>query len=47
VGRSLGEIVLEVLADWTKVVVGLVLPLLLLAAVIETYFTPMLLASAL
>jgi uncharacterized membrane protein SpoIIM required for sporulation len=45
-GRSLGEVVLEVLADWTKIVVGLVVPLLLIAAVIETYITPVLLASA-
>ncbi len=45
-GRSLGEVVLESLADWTKIAVGLVLPLLLIAAVIETYVTPVLLASA-
>jgi uncharacterized membrane protein SpoIIM required for sporulation len=45
-GRSLGEVVLEVLADWTKIAVGLVVPLLLIAAVIETYITPVLLASA-
>ena len=47
VGRSMGEVVLESLADWTKIVVGLVLPLLLVAAVIETYVTPVLLSSAL
>jgi uncharacterized membrane protein SpoIIM required for sporulation len=45
-GRSLGEVVLELLADWTKIVVGVVVPLLLIAAVIETYVTPLLLASA-
>jgi uncharacterized membrane protein SpoIIM required for sporulation len=45
-GRSLGEVVLELLADWTKIVVGVVVPLLLIAAVIETYITPLLLASA-
>jgi len=45
-GRSLGEVMLELLADWTKVVVGVVVPLLLIAAVIETYVTPLLLASA-
>jgi uncharacterized membrane protein SpoIIM required for sporulation/ABC-type transport system involved in multi-copper enzyme maturation permease subunit len=43
--RSLGEVVLELLADWTKVVVGVVVPLLLVAALIETYVTPVLLAS--
>jgi stage II sporulation protein M len=47
VGRSMGEVVLELLADWTKIAVGLVFPLLLIAAVIETYVTPVLLASAL
>jgi len=46
VGRSMGEVVLELLADWTKVAVGLVVPMLLIAAVIETYVTPVLLASA-
>ncbi len=45
-GRSLGEVLLESLADWTKIAVGLVLPLLLIAAVIEAYVTPVLLASA-
>jgi uncharacterized membrane protein SpoIIM required for sporulation len=46
IGKSLGEVVLELLADWTKVTVGVVIPLLLIAAVIETYITPALLASA-
>ena len=45
-GRSLGEVVLESLADWTKITVGLVVPMLLIAALIETYITPVLLASA-
>ena len=45
-GRSLGEVVLELLADWTKIVIGLVLPLLLIASVVESYITPVLLASA-
>lgn len=45
-GRSLGEVLLELLSDWTKVVVGVVIPLLLVASVIETYVTPILLASA-
>jgi uncharacterized membrane protein SpoIIM required for sporulation/ABC-type transport system involved in multi-copper enzyme maturation permease subunit len=45
-GRSLGEVVLELLADWAKIAVGIVVPLLLIAAVIETYVTPVLLASA-
>ena len=46
VGRSMGEVVLESLADWTKVAVGLVIPMLLIAAIIETYITPVLLAAA-
>jgi len=45
-GRSLGEVVLELLADWTKVALGVVVPLLLIASIIETYLTPVLLASA-
>ena len=45
-GRSLGEVVLELLADWTKITVGLVVPMLLIAALIEAYITPVLLASA-
>lgn len=47
VGRSLGEVALELLADWTKIAIGLVMPLLLIAAVIETYVTPLLLESVL
>jgi len=46
VGRSMGEVLLELLSDWTKIAVGLVLPLLLIASLIETYVTPVLLASA-
>jgi len=46
VGRSMGEVVLELLADWAKIVVGLAVPMLLIAALIETYVTPVLLASA-
>lgn len=45
-GRSLGEVVLELLADWTKIAIGVVVPLLLIASIIETYITPVLLASA-
>jgi len=39
-GRSLGEVVIELLADWTKIFLGLVVPMLALAAVIEAYITP-------
>jgi len=45
-GRSMGEVVLELLANWAKVVLGVVIPLLFIAAVVETYITPLLLVSA-
>jgi len=45
-GRSMGEVVLELLANWTKVVLGVVIPLLFIAAIVETYITPRLLTSA-
>lgn len=43
VGKSMGEVILELLADWTKIFVGVVVPLLAIAAVIEAYITPTLL----
>ncbi|MBC7879682.1 MAG: stage II sporulation protein M [Anaerolineales bacterium] len=46
-GKSMGEVILELLADWTKVFIGLVIPLLAIAALIEAYITPNLLASVL
>jgi uncharacterized membrane protein SpoIIM required for sporulation/ABC-type transport system involved in multi-copper enzyme maturation permease subunit len=39
-GKTTGEVWLEALADWAKVMVGVVIPLLLLAAVIEVWVTP-------
>ncbi len=45
--RPLGEILIEAWADWAKVTVGLVLPLLLIAAIIEATFTPWLLTFVL
>ncbi len=45
--RTLGEVFIEAIADWVKIGVGLVLPLLTLAAIIETWVTPVLLSSAL
>lgn len=45
--RTLGEVMLEALADWLKVTLALVAPLLAVAAVIETYVTPQILCSAL
>lgn len=43
--RALGEILIEAWADWAKVTIGLVLPLLLIAAIIESTTTPWLLAT--
>ena len=45
--RTLGEVLIEAIADWTKIGIGLVLPLLTIAAIIETWVTPMLLSGAL
>ncbi len=39
-GQTIGEALLHALADWCKVLVGLVIPLLLLAALLEVYLTP-------
>jgi uncharacterized membrane protein SpoIIM required for sporulation len=44
-GKSMGEVILELLADWTKIFFGVVVPLLAVAAVIEAYVTPSLLLS--
>jgi uncharacterized membrane protein SpoIIM required for sporulation/ABC-type transport system involved in multi-copper enzyme maturation permease subunit len=45
--RTLGEVMIEAIADWTKIGIGLVLPLLTIAAVLETWVTPVLLHSVL
>jgi uncharacterized membrane protein SpoIIM required for sporulation/ABC-type transport system involved in multi-copper enzyme maturation permease subunit len=44
--KSLGETLLLSLADWFKIFVGLVVPLLAVAAVIEIYLTPVLIKMA-
>jgi uncharacterized membrane protein SpoIIM required for sporulation len=44
-GKSMGEVILELLADWTKIFFGVVVPLLAIAAVIEAHITPGLLLS--
>ena len=38
--RTMGEVLIYTLADWFKIFVGLVLPLLFVAALIEAYITP-------
>jgi uncharacterized membrane protein SpoIIM required for sporulation/ABC-type transport system involved in multi-copper enzyme maturation permease subunit len=45
IGKSMGQIVIEQLADWLKVFLGLVVPLLALAAIIEAYITPSVLSA--
>ena len=45
--RTLGEVLIETIADWMKINIGLVLPLLTIAAVVETWVTPVLLQSVL
>jgi len=44
--KSMGEIFLLSLADWFRVFVGLVIPLLAIAAVIEVYVTPLIIKMA-
>jgi uncharacterized membrane protein SpoIIM required for sporulation/ABC-type transport system involved in multi-copper enzyme maturation permease subunit len=39
-GRSFGEAGIELFADWCKIFVGIVVPLMAVAALIETYITP-------
>lgn len=39
-GKSMGEVVIELLADWAKIFIGIVVPLLAIAALIESYVTP-------
>jgi stage II sporulation protein M len=39
--KSMGEVFLLSLADWFKVFIGLVVPLLAIAAVVEVYLTPL------
>jgi len=39
-GKSMGEVVISLVADWAKIFLGLVIPLLFVAAIVETYVTP-------
>ncbi|KAF0108527.1 MAG: hypothetical protein FD146_413 [Anaerolineaceae bacterium] len=45
--KTLGESMIEGLADWAKVTLGVALPLLAVAAAVETWITPVLLLSVL
>ncbi len=42
-GKTIGEVLIEAVAHWARVIVGLVIPLLAVAAIIEVYVTPRLL----
>lgn len=44
--KSIGETLLLSIADWFRVFIGLVVPLLVVAAVIEIYLTPVLIKMA-
>ncbi len=44
-GRSMGQVFLELLADWVKIFAGVVIPLLVVAALIESYITPAILLT--
>lgn len=44
-GKPMGEVILELMADWAKIFLGVVVPLLAVAALIEAYITPGLLLS--
>lgn len=39
-GKSMGEVIIGLMADWAKLFVGVVVPLLAIAATIEAYVTP-------
>jgi uncharacterized membrane protein SpoIIM required for sporulation/ABC-type transport system involved in multi-copper enzyme maturation permease subunit len=45
-GKSMGEVMIELFADWVKIFLGVVIPLLAIAAVMEAYVTPGLLINA-
>ena len=45
--RTFGEVYLEAFADWAKIFIGLVLPMLFIAAAVEAFITPMLLQRVL
>ena len=46
-GKSMGQIGVELLADCSKVLIGFVIPLLVIAALVEAYITPSVLFSVL
>jgi len=45
-GRTVGEVMLESIADWARIIIGLVIPLLAIAALVESNVTPYLLMNS-
>jgi uncharacterized membrane protein SpoIIM required for sporulation/ABC-type transport system involved in multi-copper enzyme maturation permease subunit len=45
IGKSMGQVIIEMLADWLKIFIGVVVPLLAVAALIEAYVTPYILVN--
>jgi uncharacterized membrane protein SpoIIM required for sporulation len=39
-GKTIGEAWLQALAKWAKVMLGVVIPLFLIAAIVEVFITP-------
>jgi uncharacterized membrane protein SpoIIM required for sporulation len=42
--RTIGQVYIETFADWLKILIGLAVPLLVIAALIETFVTPQIIA---
>jgi uncharacterized membrane protein SpoIIM required for sporulation len=45
IGKSIGQVMLELIADSVKLFVGIVIPLLVIAGIIEAYITPSILLA--
>jgi uncharacterized membrane protein SpoIIM required for sporulation len=43
--KTMGEVFIETIADWAKISLGISLPLFTIAAIVETWVTPVLLSS--
>ena len=43
--RTMGEVFIQALADWAKIGIGIIFPLLLIAALVEAYITPQILSQ--
>jgi uncharacterized membrane protein SpoIIM required for sporulation/ABC-type transport system involved in multi-copper enzyme maturation permease subunit len=45
--RNLSEVLITAIADWVKIAIGTILPLLFTSAIVETWITPLLLSTIL